>query len=59
MTLIWLRLFTVPLKRVTENTSELKNKLKLFGIFGLPLINDIGQGLLGNCYMLATLASFA
>jgi hypothetical protein len=33
--------------------------MKLFGIFDKPLINDIGQGLLGNCYLLATIGAFA
>jgi len=59
MTLIWLRLFAVPLTKVTDHTIQSANNIKLFGLFNKPFINDVGQGFLGNCYFLATLGSFA
>jgi hypothetical protein len=45
-------MFSVPASR-----DSAKQNLKMFGMFGKPFINDIGQGLLGNCYLLATLGS--
>jgi hypothetical protein len=55
LSLVWQRLFTSNLSLEQPDFT----KLKLFGIFDKPLINDIGQGLLGNCYLLATISSFA
>jgi hypothetical protein len=60
---IWQHLFEGPARPFSStDKSEAQKKaekLKLFGMFDKPLINDIGQGLLGNCYLLATLGSFA
>jgi hypothetical protein len=44
LSLVWKNMFSVPASR-----DSAKQNLKMFGMFGKPFINDIGQGLLGNC----------
>jgi hypothetical protein len=56
LALIWKNMFSVPASIKPDSSTQ---KLKLFGMFGKPFINDIGQGLLGNCYLLATLGTIS
>jgi hypothetical protein len=44
MSLIWLRLFAVPVANNTLKMKDTAKKLKLFGAKGEPTISDIGQG---------------
>lgn len=44
MSLIWLRLFAVPVANNTQKMIDSSKKLKLFGLKGQPTISDIGQG---------------
>jgi hypothetical protein len=57
--LVWLRLFAVPLANVPATVKRSSKMLKLFGKDDQPSISDIGQGFLGNCFLLSTMGAFA
>jgi hypothetical protein len=56
-----MRLFAIPLTNESHlgDMKQASKKMKLFGSKDIPTINDIGQGYIGNCYLLSTLSSFA